>query len=380
MPGPHHTNTIIIGGGAAGLACAVCLTRCGIPYILLEKNAACGQMWSQRYDRLHLHTPRNGSSLPYLPMPRHYPTYVSKDDVARYLEAYAATFDVNPRFNQRVIRAERKGNAWKIDTDNETLSSDYLIIATGLAGKPRRCTWKGLENFQGTHLHSSQYINGKQFAGKSVLVVGFGNSACEIALCLHENKAFPALSVRGCVNILPRDLAGIPIVNIARFENWLTRISPQLADAINKPVLRMVNGSSRKYGLRECSYGALTQITRNKKIPLLDIGTLALLRRGQLKVYPAIAGIGDHHVKFTDGREEPFDAIISATGYDPSYAEFLIDAGKVPDSQGMPLVSGSETALRGLFFCGFNVTATGMLREIGIEARRIAERLKDSIG
>ncbi|HEU5145408.1 MAG TPA: FAD-dependent oxidoreductase, partial [Chryseosolibacter sp.] len=129
MPGPDHTNTIIVGGGAAGLACAVCLARRGIPYIVLEKNVAGGQSWSQRYERLHLHTPRNSSSLPLLPMPRYYPKYVSKDDVARYLELYATTFDVTPRFNQKVMRAERKDNVWKVSTDKQTFSSDHLIIA-----------------------------------------------------------------------------------------------------------------------------------------------------------------------------------------------------------------------------------------------------------
>lgn len=378
MPGPHHTNTIIIGGGAAGLACAVSLTRAGIPYIVLEKNQAGGQSWSERYHRLHLHTPRNGSALPYLPMPRHYPTYVSKDDLARYLELYAATFDVTPRFNQRVMKAERENDFWRVSTDKQTYSSDHLIIATGLAGKPRQCVWKGLESFKGTHLHSSEYTSGEKFANKRVLVVGFGNSACEIALCLHEHNALPAISVRGCVNILPRDIAGIPIVNIATFENWLTTVSPRLADAINKPVLRIVNGRISKYGLRECSYGPLTQITKNKKIPLLDIGTLSLIRAGKLKVYPDISEVGADHVKFIDGRKEQFDTIVFATGYDPCFGDFLVDTKSVSDDNGMPLVSGEESALRGLFFCGFRVSPTGMLRQIGIEARKISSKIQNS--
>lgn len=368
----HHLNTIIIGAGAAGLACAACLTRSGVSHIVLEKDATIGNVWRNRYDRLHLHTTKTNSRLPLYQIPRDYPKYVSKDDFARYLEKYAEAFAIRPRFNQKVTKASRRDNVWSVCTETETFSADHLIIATGLAGKPRHCTWKGQENFQGTFLHSVDYRSGKEFSGKKVLVVGFGNSACEIAICLYEHNAKPALSVRNCVTVLPRDIAGISIVNIALLENWLTNLSPRLVDTINKPILRLINGNFRKFGLRECTDGPLTQIIKSRKIPLLDIGTMALIRNKSITVYPGIEEVGSNHVKFTDGREAEFDAIISATGYLPAFTEFLENWREQCDADGMPRISGRESNIPGLFFCGFHVSPTGMLREIGMEARSIA--------
>lgn len=372
MARDHHVNTIIIGAGAAGLACAVCLTRAGISHVVLEKDAAIGSVWRNRYDRLHLHTTKTNSQLPFCQLPRDYPKYVSKDDFAKYLEKYAATFAVRPRFNQKVVKAFRRDNVWSVCTETETFSAHHLIIATGFAGKPRPCTWKGLENFQGTFLHSADYRSGKEFAGKKVLVVGFGNSACEIALCLYEHHAKPALSVRNCVTVLPRDIAGISIVSIAVLENWLTNLSPRLVDTINKPVLRLINGNFAKFGLRECAHGPLTQIIKSRKIPLLDIGTMALIRNNRITVYPGIEEVDSNRVKFTDGREDEFDAIVSATGYLPAFTEFLENWREQCDADGVPQISGRESNMPGLFFCGFRVSPTGMLREIGMEAKNIA--------
>jgi indole-3-pyruvate monooxygenase len=376
MARPNHTNTLIIGGSAAGLSCAACLQKSGIPFILLEQNENPGKAWKKRYDRLHLHTTKKHSHLPFLKMPSHYTKYVSKDDFAKYLDDYAAAFSIRPHFNEKVKTVEQKQDRWIASTDRETYSSENIIIATGLAGEPVGNVVNGINKFKGKVLHSSEYANGKLFKNKKVLIVGFGNSACEIALCLHEHQALPSLSVRHGVNILPREIAGISVVNIALLQSWIIKFSPALADRINKPVLRFINGDIKKYGLKECGYGPLTQIMKDRKIPLLDIGTLALIKTGKIKVFPGIADIVSDMVKFTDGSEENPEVIICATGYRPSFGRFLKNFEKVCDDQGIPLASGKESALSGLFFCGFHVSATGMLREIGIEAKRIAGIIK----
>ena len=372
MASLYHTNTIIIGAGAAGLACAACLTRCEISFVVLEESFGIGNTWHNRYDRLHLHTTRKHSELPYFPMPKSYPKYVPKDLYAAYLRDYASSFNIRPLFGQKVNGVQRHANVWVTRTDEVIYTSKYVIIATGCAGKPVHDLQNGLRLFKGDVLHSCEYRNGRGYADKKVLVVGFGNSACEIALCLYEHGAVPSLSVRNCVNILPRELAGISVVRIATLQKWLIDISPALADAANAPLLVIINGNIERYGLRKCAYGPLTQITKNRKIPLIDIGTIKLIKRGKITVFPAIENVDGHTVKFIDGREAEFDAVICATGYVPAFAEFLTDYEKVCDDAGMPLSSGQESALHGLYFCGFRVSPTGMLREIGREAKRIA--------
>lgn len=378
MAALNHTDTIIIGASAAGLACAVCLKQYGIPFILLEQHDSVGWEWSQRYDRLHLHTPKKHSGLPYFKMQNSFSVYVSKDDFVNYLEQYSKMFDIQPLFNHKVIHARRNENVWEVHTASQKFTSERLIVATGYSGKAVQPILKGMENFKGEIIHSSQYRNGKCYKDKKVLIVGFGNSACEIAICLHEHNAIPALSVRNGVNIIPRDLAGIPILNIVIAQSRLTNISPRLTDALNAAILRLVIGDLRKYGLRKSAYGPITQVLKYKKIPLLDTGTVNLIKKGKIKVHPGIDHITEDGVEFENGKEEKFDAIICATGYQPAVAEFLEDYDKVSGPDGLPIASGKECGVPGLYFCGFYVSPYGMLREIGLEAKKIANSLATS--
>jgi cation diffusion facilitator CzcD-associated flavoprotein CzcO len=302
-------------------------------------------------------------------MPGNYEKYVSKNDFVNYLQQYSDEFNIQPLFNKKVTQVKRKENTWETSTTTEKFTSQNLIIATGFSRKPLQPEVKGMENFKGEIIHSYQYKNGKLYAGKKVLVVGFGNSACEIAIDLHEYGAFPSLSVRSGVNIIPRDIAGIPIVNIVLAESWLSKISPALTDTIDKPILSLIYGNYKKYGLTKLPYGPITQITKHKRIPLLDIGTINLIKKEKIKVYPGIDQIRCAGLKFTDGREETFDAIIFATGYESAVSEFLsgYDEG---DSTGK-----ERNGLPNLYFCGFDLSPNGMLREIGIEAKRIAKKL-----
>jgi indole-3-pyruvate monooxygenase len=126
MVNVNHTNTIIAAAGAAGLACAGSLTRCGIPFIILEESSVIGLTWLFRYDRLHLHTTRNTSQLPYFNMPQSYPKYVPKDLYAAYLKDCASSINLCPLFGQKVSSVQQRANAWGTRTDKETYSSKHV--------------------------------------------------------------------------------------------------------------------------------------------------------------------------------------------------------------------------------------------------------------
>jgi indole-3-pyruvate monooxygenase len=375
MAGANHTDTIIIGASAAGLACAVCLKQYQIPFILLEQSDKVGIEWTNRYDRLHLHTPKKHSELPHFRMPVNFDRYVAKDDFVTYLQQYSNVFNIQPVFNKKVIHVRRTENLWEVFTTGEKFVSNNVIIATGYSRKPLQPVLKGLEDFKGEIIHSSQYRNGKSYKDKKVIVIGFGNSACEIAIDLHEHNAIPSLSVRKGVNVIPRDIAGISILDIVIAQSWLTKISLALADILNKPLLSIIYGDLEKYGLKKLPYGPITQVVKYKRIPLLDIGTVSLIKRGKIKVHPGIDHIKGDSLCFTDGKVEKYDTIIFATGYEPAVAEFLQGYDKVSDETGNPSVSGMESRLPNLYFCGFSLSPNGMLREIGIEAKRIAKAL-----
>jgi cation diffusion facilitator CzcD-associated flavoprotein CzcO len=365
-------GAIVIGAGPAGLATAACLKQVGIETLLLERAACVGASWRQHYDRLHLHTDRGHSGLPGLPMPRSYPRYPSRAQVVEYLEGYAAHFGLAPRVGATAIRAVRENGYWRIVTDSGTYRAPVLVAAIGAAGVPFRPDWPGADSFGGDIRHSAEYRNPALYSGKRVLVVGFGNSGGEIAVDLTEAGTSVALAVRGPVNIIPRELFGIPILAWAILFN---RMPPRLADFLTSPLIRLSVGSLRRLGLRRPASGPFADVSQRGRVPLIDIGSVAAIRRGSISIRPDIRRLHPGEVEFVDGRREPYDAIIAATGFRPDLRALLPEAAEALDAHGAPKISGAPSAVPGLYFCGFHISPTGQLRQIGLEARQIARHV-----
>jgi indole-3-pyruvate monooxygenase len=362
-------HTIVIGAGPAGLAVGACHKQANVPCTILEQSDRVGSAWHRHYDRLHLHTDKRNSELPFLPYPKDYPRYISRSQLIEYLESYASKYRLDIRFHQEVVSARYVHDRWEVQTPDSLYHALNLVIATGFNHEPFLPTWPGQDLFKGIILHSSQYKIGEPFRGKNVLVVGFGNSGGEIAIDLWEHGAQVSLAVRSAVNVIPRELFGIPVLSIGIL---LSRLPPEIADVINAPILRFTIGDLTKYGLRKLPYGPLTQIRRDGHIPLIDIGTLKFIKNGQITVHEGIKEFTEEGVIFNNGKQMRVDAIILATGYHPRVHTFLTGISAVYDGDGIPLSSGYEARVPGLYFCGYYVAPTGMLREIGIEAKRIS--------
>jgi indole-3-pyruvate monooxygenase len=345
-------DTVIVGASAAGLATAACLAKAGQPFVLLEKGSQVAGAWRNHYRRLHLHTSKGLSALPYLPWPRSAPKYPAREQVVEYLENYARHFQLEPRFNESVISIKRDGDGWLTKTLQNEFRSRNVVVATGYTRVPFAPQYPG--RFDGEILHSSKYRDGSAYEGKRVLVVGFGNSGGEIALDLLEHGAKVSMSVRSPVNIVPRDFLGIPILA------WGIVLWPLplwLSDGISAVVRSLTIGSLEKLGLRKLPYGPLTQIKKHRRVPLLDIGTAAQIKAGKIEVLPGIKSLSTGGAHFENGEQRDFDAIVLATGYRPATEELLTDKDAP-----------------GLHFCGFYV-GPGMLRVIAGEARRIAAQI-----
>jgi cation diffusion facilitator CzcD-associated flavoprotein CzcO len=369
-------DAIIIGAGPAGLATEAALQARGLNATILEKSDTVGAVWRGHYDRLHLHTDRARSALPGLPIPKAYGRYPSRAHVVEYLEAYAAEFALKPIFSAPVHAVRRDGRTWRAEAGEHSRSAPIVVVATGLADYPHSPTWPGMEQFGGPILHSSRYRNPTPFVGQRVLVVGYGNSGAEIALDLAEAGVDVALSVRSPVNVIPRELFGLPILA------WgLTgRLFPaRLADTINAPLLRFAIGSINKLGLRPSPKGPLQSIEEDGRVPLIDVGTLDAIRAGRIKLRGDVASFSRESVTFKQSPGERLDAIILATGFRPDLRSLLPDAKDVLSATGAPLVSGRATAEPGLFFCGAMPSALGQLRQIGIEAQRIADAARQQL-
>ncbi len=224
------SGTVVIGAGPAGLAVAACLAKKGIAYEVLERRDAVGSAWRSHYERLHLHTDKALSNLPFVPFARDLPTWVPRERFVEYMEAYAAAFDIEPRFGTEIVKISKAGGGFAIETTKETLHARELVMATGYNRVPSIPTFGGEATFGGPIIHSSQYKNGSAFRGKRVLVVGAGNSGAEIALDLWEHGAHPRISIRGPIHVMPRDLFGLPIQRVTvglRFlsAEWMDRLA-----------------------------------------------------------------------------------------------------------------------------------------------------------
>ena len=365
----EQTSVLVIGASISGLASAASLKKRGIDHIVIEKEAQVGMPWRNHYDRLHLHTHKSVSNLPYRKFDKSIPRYASRLQVVGYLDDYQKELGIRPFFNTEAQSIKKEGDYWITATNNGIFKSKYLIIATGPFSKPKAVHFKGMETFPGKVLHSYGYKTGRDFKGQKVLVTGFGNSACEIAIDLYEQGALPSMAVRSPVNVIPRDLLGIPILRISLL---LSRLPFRLADALTAPVMWLLYGDLVRLGLKKKPYGVFEQIRKEGTTPVLDIGTIKLIREGHIKIHAGIDHIEGRTVVFSDGKKEDFDVLVAAIGYDRNYTEIL-DVGKeryddLRVSAGRQKYFGKE----GLYFCGFWIGPTGQIREIALDAQRIA--------
>jgi indole-3-pyruvate monooxygenase len=366
-----HAETLIIGAGPVGLAVAACLKKRGASFVIVERATNVGSSWRHHYDRLHLHTVKNHSALPYLDFPAETRRYPSRDQVIAYLEQYANHFGLIPQFGEEVDGVTACDHGWITTTKHRVYRSKQVVVATGYNAIPHVPTWPGQECFRGRILHSSEYRNGKPFCGQSVLLIGFGNSGGEIAMDLHEHGARVTMSVRGTVNVVPREILHLSIVTVSIA---LSRLPARVADALAAPLLRLTIGNLSKLGFRKAASGPITQIKRTSRVPLIDIGTIGLVRAGQIEIRGGVRSMSDAHITFEDGSSHRFDTIVLATGFRPEIERFSQRRNDVfvkGTTYGESRVIGDA----GLYFCGFFVSPTGMLRDIAMEARWIAEHI-----
>lgn len=368
-----QTNVLIVGAGISGLATAVCLLRQGIEYVIIEKHAQVASAWHNHYHRLHLHTNKRVSQLPYKKFGNNIPRYPSRQQVIDYLNDYQHTFNIQPVFNTMATSIKKEGDYWITQTTSGIFQSKFVVMATGPFGKPKPIALQGMDTFSGKIVHSAAYKTGKEFAEQKVLVIGFGNSACEIAIDLFEQGATPFMSVRSAINIVPRDVLGVPVLELSLLMNFLP---PRIADLLSAPLVNAIIGDITRLGLKRKPYGPLEQVRREGKSPILDIGTIQLIRKGKIKIVGDIDFIEGNLVHFKQSETQSFDAIIACIGYSQDQIKIIeVDYNRFEDLR----VSTSRQQYfgkDGLYFCGYYISPTGQIREIAADARKIAKDIR----
>jgi len=368
-----EATVVIVGAGAYGLSSAGALKLAGIPAVVLEQDEQIGGSWARRYDRLRLHTVRGFSGLAHFGIPSRYPRYLARDEFVAYLQEYAAHFGLDVVTSCAVTRVSMDPDVprrWKITTSSGTWYARAVVIATGQYRIPIIPRWPDAETFRGELSHSASYSNPAPYVGERVLVVGPGNSGAEIATDIAENGgAFVALSIRTPPAIVPRDPFGMPV---QRTGIMLSFLPSWIADRLGRLTSRLVLGDLTAYKIPRPAWGPFSA----KRVPLINVGFVEAVKRGIVHIRPALSRLTPNGAVYADGAEEPFDAVIAATGFGTGLSE-LLDADGVLDESGEPIgAHGAPTARPGLYFVGFIHSLRGQL----FESNRASKRLAKNVG
>jgi cation diffusion facilitator CzcD-associated flavoprotein CzcO len=369
------TDILVVGAGPAGLAVAATLKAKGRRPIVIDKATQVGASWRDHYERLHLHTVKSLSALPGLAFPADAPRYVPRQGVVDYLVAYAAHAGIEPRFGEEATAIVRDDDgAWRTSTrSGRTFRSRAVVVTTGANNVPSVATIEGEVAFAGTIAHSRDYRNAAPFAGHRVLVVGLGNTGAEIALDLAEHGVAVALSVRSPVNIVLREVLGRPTQKTSLM---LARLPNALGDALARLFCDLSVGDIARYGLRRSPLSPLRQLREHGKTPVIDVGTLARIKSGEIAVYPAIRRLVGAGAEFVDGRTWNADRVVLATGYRAGIDALFPGVAVPVDASGLPTALAGTGELDGVYFVGFDTRQPGgLLRTIAHQAVAVGARI-----
>ncbi len=280
---------------------------------MFEKNKQLGGNWvydeqnshSSVYETTHIISSKRWSEFVDFPMPAAYPDYPSHRQLLDYFTAYADHFALLHyiRFNTEVIKVfPAEADQWQIiyvdSTGTHEEVFDYLLVANGHHWDPLLPVYPG--NFTGDILHSHQYKNARPFQNKRVLVVGGGNSACDIAVEISRIAPGTCISVRRGHHIFPKFIFGKPTDDAVAKIRWLPPVIRQ--KCINW-VMRILQGRYAKYKLPKPACGPL------EMHPTINSELLYAIRHGKVATRPAIAYFAERRVYFVDGSSEEFDTV-----------------------------------------------------------------------
>ena len=349
---PERFETVIVGGGQAGLATGYHLARRGRPFVILDAGERVGDSWRARWDSLRLFTPARYSGLPGLGFPAadwHYP---AKDEVARYLEAYAARFQLPVRTGVRVDGLTRQGDRYLLTAGERRFEAANVVVAAGAYQHPWVPGFASELDPGILQLHSSGYRRPGQLREGGVLVVGAGNSGAEIAL---------ELSATHPTWLSGRHPGSEPTRAGSRLDRLLT---PPFWFFISR-VLTVDTRIGRR--LRPKLMGAGTPLARVKP---RDIAAAGIER------VPRTAGARDGRPVLEDGRALEVANVVWCTGFRPDFG--WIDL-PVLDADGEPRHDRGVVADEpGLYFVGlFFLTsvASSLVGGVGHDAEHVAGRI-----
>lgn len=306
----------IIGAGPSGLAAARNLDRQGLPWVGFEIADGVGGLWnidgprSTMYDSAHLISSRTTTEFAEFPMADGVADYPSHRELRRYFEDFAAHFDLCDRFrfDTEVVAVEPVGDGrWDVTTRSgateRTERFGGVVIANGTLSEPHVPSFDG--EFTGTVMHTSTYRSGDQLRGRRVLIVGAGNSGCDIAVDAVHHAASVDLSVRRGYHFVPKYVFGRPADTL----NQGRPLPARIKQAVDKRVLRLFTGDPVRLGFPEPDHKIY------ESHPIVNSLILHHLGHGDLRVRADVERFDGATVHFRDGSADQYDLVLLATGY-----------------------------------------------------------------
>jgi putative flavoprotein involved in K+ transport len=342
--GVEHQEVVVVGAGQAGLAVGYYLKQQGRRFVILDGAARVGDSWRARYDSLVLFTPARYSALPGLPFPApddHYPT---KDEVADYLERYAAAFDLPVRSGEPVTRLEARGWGYAVTTTKRSYTAAQVVIATGPFQRPFVPAAAAGFSADVVQIHSSAYRNPDQLPPGDVLVVGAGNSGAQIA----------------------EELARTHTVHLSVGE----RKASQRARVLGRSVFFWFD----RLGLMRAPAASFVGRLLKRRNGLVGMSLEGLERQG-VRVVGRFERADGRAAVFADRERREVAAVVWATGYRSEYPWLRVP---VLDDQGHPVHEGGVTASPGLYFLGLpwqRSRGSALLGWVGADAAFVAARV-----
>ncbi|MEB2298566.1 NAD(P)/FAD-dependent oxidoreductase [Lysinibacillus xylanilyticus] len=342
-------NTIIIGGGQAGLAMGYYLKKSKHKFLILDAHIEVGDSWRIRYDSLQLFTPRSHSSLPGLALNGDQNGYPTKDEIANYLKDYQKKFELPISLESKVTKVTKKDGIFKISTIfKETYFCKNIIIATGpfqVPFIPKISDFVSSEVYQ---CHTVDYKNPSQLREGQALVIGGGNSGMQIAAELANSKKNVSLSISKNPKFFP-----YTVFNKSIFW-WLSKFGI-LRFTINSKIGRKIKEND----------------------PIIGEEVKSLIKNKEIKVFPRAISVMKDKVSFEDGQSIHPKNIIWATGFKNDYS--WIDVNKeIFDDNGYPIHKRGVTKEPGLYFIGLSWQyrrGSALLLGVGEDAEYLAETI-----
>jgi NADPH-dependent 2,4-dienoyl-CoA reductase/sulfur reductase-like enzyme len=376
-------SVCVIGAGLSGLAAAHALEVRGIDFVCLERAPEVGGIWRMpgagergpAYRALHLNSARQLTGYADFPMPEELPLYPRHQDVAAYLASFADWAGLRPRIELRtqVVSARQEPDgSWSVTSrDSEGVGSvrtfSHVIVASGHHSDPAlpNPLPPGADSFSGTILHSMDFMDGRDFAGLRVVVVGLGASAVDIAADLSRHAEHTVLSVRRGLHIVPKQLYGTPVDLIAEAP-WFTSKTFAEQRQFVEESLQVARGKLSDYGLPEPDHPIFSSaVTISDEI-------LSRIRHGAVLPKPAIDRLDGELVHFTDGSSVEADAIVYCTGFHMSFP-FLADGCPMGPDGPVELYRRIVSPDRpGLLFLGLIRPVGSITRLVEAQARWVA--------